>query len=181
MSEDHYRSLVRAVVFQQLSGVVANAIFNRFLALFPGEGFPTPDLVAEIDIEQMRSVGLSRQKAAYIHDLSAKVLDGSLGLTRLDDLDDDAVRAEITQVKGFGVWSADMFLIFAICRPDVWPSGDLGVRKGLAKLLGRDDMPAAETTEFAERWRPHRSAAAWYMWRIFEDKTFEPASPVKSS
>lgn len=169
-SDNRFRSLVHAVVFQQLNGAVATVIFNRFLALFPAGDFPQPHQVAAVGFEELRSVGLSRQKASYIQDLASKTADGTLRLHQADDMDDDEVRAEIVQVKGLGDWSADMFLIFALNRPDIWPSGDLGVRKGLAKLLGLDDMKPAETTEFAERWRPYRSAAAWYMWRVFEEK-----------
>ncbi|MBX3112117.1 MAG: DNA-3-methyladenine glycosylase 2 family protein [Fimbriimonadaceae bacterium] len=169
-SDNRFRSLVRAIVYQQLNGAVATVIYNRFLGLFPPGGFPSPEAVAAVSTDQLRSVGLSRQKAAYIQDLAGKVADGALPLQAVDAMDDDEVRAQIVQVKGLGDWSADMFLIFALNRPDVWPSGDLGVRKGLAKLLRREDMKPAETTAFAERWRPYRSAAAWYMWRVFEER-----------
>ncbi len=161
---------MRAIVFQQLSGKAANTIHERLLGLFPGVEYPTPGDVLAVSVEQMRSVGMSRPKASYAHDLASKVLDGTLRLDDMEDLTDDEVREEVVKVKGLGVWSADMFLIFALNRPDVWPVLDLGVRKGLEKLVGKEGMKPAEVESFGERWRPYRSAAAWYMWRVFEAK-----------
>ncbi len=167
ITDDHFFELSRAIVFQQLSGKAAGTIWGRFLALVEEL---QPERVLGRTIEEMRDVGLSRPKASYLHDLSTRISNGDLDLSKLAQMSDDEVRAELTRVKGFGVWSADMHLMFGMGRPDVLPLGDLGVRKGFLKLLGREAMTPAEMEEVAEPWRPYRSVASHYMWRFIEKK-----------
>ena len=147
----------------------ATTLHARFQAELGGTVTPDrvlPALTREWDDETVRRCGLSRQKRAYLIDLSEKVLAGELDLTELDKLTDEEVIAELTRVKGVGVWTAEMILIFCLCRADVLPIGDLGLREAV-KLA--DDLPTrptpAEVTKRAQRWRPHRTAATWYLWR----------------
>lgn len=164
-----FRSLCRAVIGQQLSGAAAEAIYRRFLAQFAGRGFPTPAAVLATSHEELRAAGLSGAKARTLHDLSAKLEDGTVPRRRLSRMDDDELREVLTQVKGIGPWSVDMFLIFALWRPDVLPVGDLGVRKGMQRHFGLAGLPEAETMrELADPWAPYRTVASWYMWRVLE-------------
>ncbi|MES1147391.1 MAG: DNA-3-methyladenine glycosylase 2 family protein, partial [bacterium] len=164
-----FRSLVRAVVFQQLNGKVAEAIHTRFQSLFDGDEYPTPAQVAEVSVEAMREKGLSRPKASYIIDLANKVQDGTLQLDTLDEMTDDEVRVAITQVKGFGVWSADMFLMFTLHRPDVWPTFDLGIRNAYGKLAGMEASPKPKDLEsLGDCYRPYRTLASILLWRSLD-------------
>lgn len=166
---NRFRSLVRAVVFQQLSGRVAESIHSKFLTLFPEGTYPTPAQLAALDVETLREKGLSRPKASYLLDLAAKFLDGTLQPDLLDAMTDDEVRAAITKVKGFGVWSADMFLIFTLHRPDVWPTLDNGIQRAYARLAGREGlMKPKELEPLGERYRPYRSLAAITLWRSLD-------------
>ena len=134
----------------------------------PG-GTPTPEGLGALTDAQLREVGYSRQKIAYLRDLCAHVLDGSLDLETIDALPDEDVIVRLTQVKGIGRWSAEMFLMFRLNRPDIFPIGDLGIVKGTQKLLGMKTRPSPRTMlRVAERWRPYRSVAAWYLWRILD-------------
>lgn len=167
-------SLARAIVFQQLSGKAAATIYGRFRALFAAEAFPTAGEILAVDEERLRACGLSRQKLAYLRHLCARVAQGDLAPERLLELGDDEVIAQLTQIKGIGRWSAQMFLIFHLGRLDVWPHDDLGVRKGLARVRGLDDLPPmARSRDEGDRYRPYRSVAAWYLWRAAE----QPAVP----
>lgn len=169
-------SLVRALVSQQLSGKAAATIFARVEALAGGAGGLVPDALLALDRAALRSAGLSGAKVSYLIDLSERVRDGHLDLDALADRDDEAVIAAITSVKGFGRWSAEMFLMFRLNRPDVFPVGDLGIVKGVQRLLGMRTKPAARTMlRTAEAWRPHRSVAAWYLWRLLEMPVSVPA------
>jgi DNA-3-methyladenine glycosylase II len=160
-------SLVRALVSQQLSGKAASTIFGRVAALVGGAEQMTPGGVLAVDPVRLREAGLSRQKIGYIRDLAERVSDGRLVLADLESQPDDVVIAEITAVKGFGRWSAEMFLMFRLNRPDIFPVGDLGIVKGMQRLLGMKRRPSARTMQrAAEAWRPYRSVAAWYLWRI---------------
>ena len=164
-----FAALVRAVIAQQLSGKAATTIHDRVVALVGGlEGLHPTSLLAA-DPVALRAAGLSRQKISYLQDLSAHVADGRLDLAALEDLSDDDVITAITAVKGFGRWSAEMFLMFRLNRPDVFPVADLGIVKGVQKLFGMKRRPKPRTMErLAEPWRPYRSVAAWYLWRIHE-------------
>jgi DNA-3-methyladenine glycosylase II len=162
-------ALARSIVYQQLSGKAAATIYGRFRALFPAASFPTAQDILAVDEGRLRACGLSRQKASYLRALSEHVASGTLPLDHLAELGDEEVIEALTRVKGVGRWSAQMFLIFHLGRLDVWPSDDLGVRKGLGRILGRAGPPTpAETRKHGERFRPYRSVAAWYLWRAAE-------------
>jgi DNA-3-methyladenine glycosylase II len=172
---DPYQALVRAVVFQQLSGKAAGTIHGRFIALYPGKDHPEPEDVLATSLEAMRSVGLSRQKIAAIQDISQKRIDGVIppakALTRLSD---DEIIERLTAARGVGRWTVEMYLMFTLGRPDILPIDDLGVRKGAEKLYRRSFTPK-ELGAFGERWAPFRSAAAWHLWRIADTLTPEKA------
>lgn len=162
-------SLARALTSQQLSGKAAATIFNRVLDLVGGRAALTPAAVLAVDQQKLRDAGLSWSKISYIRDLSERVSDGRLVLDDLEHRPDADVIEAITAVKGFGVWSAEMFLMFRLNRPDIFPVGDLGIVKGTQKLLGMKSRPSPRTMlRAAERWRPYRSVAAWYLWRILD-------------
>jgi DNA-3-methyladenine glycosylase II len=163
---DHYGALVRAIVGQQLSVAAARAIYGRLTALFEGRP-PTPQELLDQDPELLRSaVGLSRAKVLFLRSLAEHVLSGELDLERLQDLDDGEIVAELTAVKGLGEWTAHMFLMFQLDRPDVLAVGDLGIRRAAERAYGLPDLPSvAELTELAEPWRPYRSAACRLLWR----------------
>lgn len=166
---EHYAGLVRTIVGQQLSTKAAASIYSRVLAHFDGRP-PTPAEVLAADPEELRAAGgLSRAKTGYLRSLAEDVLDGSLELERLEDLDDDTVLAELVAVKGLGEWSAHMFLMFSLERPDVLAPGDLGIRKAIALAYGLDAMPSpAEVTRIGEPWRPYRTTACRYLWRSLD-------------
>jgi DNA-3-methyladenine glycosylase II len=161
---DAYGMLLRSVVGQQLSVKAASTIYGRVLDLFGGKT-PAPEKLLEIEPQRLREAGLSGRKVEYVRDLATHVLSGELELDRLEELDDEQVIAEITAVRGFGVWSAQMFLMFFLERPDVLPTGDLGIRNAAMEAYGLDAPPTpAELIEMAEPWRPHRSLACIYLW-----------------
>jgi DNA-3-methyladenine glycosylase II len=164
-----FAALVRAVISQQLSGKAAQTIHDRVMALVGGVEDLSPATLSAVDPVALRAAGLSRQKISYLFDLSAHVGDGRLNLEALETLPDEDVITAITAVRGFGQWSAEMFLMFRLNRPDVFPVADLGIVKGMQKLHGMKKRPAPKTmTRLAEPWRPYRSIAAWYLWRILE-------------
>jgi DNA-3-methyladenine glycosylase II len=166
---DHYGTLVRSIVGQQLSTRAAASIYARLLERFGGKT-PTPEEVLADDPDALRTAaGLSHAKVRYLRSLAEHVLDGSLALDSLPDLPDDEVIAELTAVKGIGVWSAHMFLMFHLHRPDVLPVGDLGIRRAVKVHYGLAELPTpAELTEIAEPWRPHRTLACIYLWRSLQ-------------
>jgi len=160
---DPFHALIHAIIAQQLSTKAAATIESRFSALFAGR--PTPAAVAGAPDDRLRSVGISPQKLTYIRDLCARVLDGSLGLDTLEALADDEVIAALTSVKGIGRWTADMFLMFRLHRPDVLPVGDLGIVKAVQRAYKLPSLPSPERlTRIGETWRPYRSVACWYLW-----------------
>lgn len=165
---DHYESLLRTILFQQLNGAAAATIRDRWMALYGGR-YPTPsELLATTD-EAFRAAGVSRQKSGYMRDVAEHVLAGSLDLAGMDARSDEEVVAQITAVKGLGEWSAHMFLMFQLGRPDILPVGDFGVRNGMRAVYGLPEMPTpAEAREIGARWAPYRSVASWYMWRAVE-------------
>jgi len=163
-------SLAEAIVYQQLNGKAAVTIWKRFAAL-AGEPV-TPEGILKLTDEQLRSVGLSKQKSAYLKDLAAKAAAGLLEFSKLPDLPDDEVIKHLTQVKGIGVWTAHMFLIFSLRRPNVLPTGDYGVQMALKKHYKKRKLPKPKDMEkIARAWEPYRSIACWYMWRSLDIKT----------
>ena len=165
---DHYESLLRTILFQQLNGVAAAAIRDRWLALYEGS-YPTPTQLLATTDEAFRASGVSRQKAGYMRDVAEHVLAGTLDLDALDSLPDEEIVPRITAVKGLGEWSAHMFLMFQLGRPDVLPVGDFGVRNGMRVAYALPAMPSpADAREIGARWAPYRSVASWYMWRAVE-------------
>ena len=167
---DAYGMLLRSVIGQQLSVKAAATIYDRVLALFGGRT-PPPEKLLEVEPQELRDVGLSWRKVEYVRDLAEHVLSGELELDRLDRLSDERVIAEITAVRGFGLWSAQMFLIFFLERPDVLPTGDLGIRKAAQAAYGLDQPPSpAELERIAEPWRPHRSLASVYLWESLSNE-----------
>jgi DNA-3-methyladenine glycosylase II len=163
--QDHLTALASAIVGQQLSGKAAATIFGRFRALFPAGQVTLAGLVA-LDDSALRGAGLSGQKLAYLRDLSARLTDGRLKLEELEDLDDEGVIERLTSVKGFGRWTAEMFLMFRLHRPDVLPVGDLGITNAMQRVYGLRKRPdARRMLAIGEAWRPYRSVACWYLWR----------------
>jgi len=163
-----FHSLAEAIVYQQLNGKAALTIFKRFAAL-AGEPL-TPAGILKLTDEQLRSVGLSKQKSAYLKDLSAKTREGLLDFARLPELPDAEVIKHLTQVKGIGVWTAHMFLMFSLRRPDVLPTGDYGVQAAIKKHYKKRKMPKPDVMEkVAKPWAPNRSIACWYLWRSLEN------------
>ncbi len=165
-----FQSLVQAVAHQQLNGTAAKTILKRFLVLFPGRRFPRPDDLATVTDEQLRAVGFSRAKVAAIRDIADKSLSGVIPASRnIRKLSDDEIVERLTAARGVGRWTVEMLLIFKLGRPDVLPADDFGVRNGFRLAYGRDEMPKPkELLEFGERWRPHRTVAAWYLWRAVD-------------
>ncbi|HYA48013.1 MAG TPA: DNA-3-methyladenine glycosylase [archaeon] len=165
-----FSSLAEAIVYQQLNGKAAVTIFKRFAAL-AGEPL-TPDGILKLSDEQLRSAGLSKQKSAYLKDLAAKTRDGLLDFAKLPDLPDEEVIKHLTQVKGIGVWTAQMFLMFTLKRPDVLPTGDYGVQAAIRKHYRKRKLPKPKEMEkIARPWSPYRSVACWYLWKSMDVET----------
>jgi len=164
-----FGSLLRQIVGQQISVGAASAILGRFAALFDEEE-PTPSRLLAIDPERLRAAGLSRQKASCVRDLAQHVERGDIELERLAELTDDEVRKQLTAVKGIGGWSADMVLLVDLGRPDILPSGDLGVRKAIQRAYGLPTLPTPKEVDLVgEKWRPHRSLATSYLYASLQD------------
>jgi DNA-3-methyladenine glycosylase II len=162
-----FETLVKSIVYQQLSGRVANVIFGRLARAVGGK--ITPENILKLRPARMRAVGLSGQKTEYIRDLARHTRDGRIRFEELPDLADEEVMARLTAVKGIGVWTAHMFLIFALRRHDVLPTGDLGIRNAIRKAYGLEAVPLpGEIEAMAERWRPFCTVASWYLWRSLE-------------
>ena len=169
VGEGPLASLVRAIVFQQLSGSAAATIHGRLRSLWPAHTPPTAADFLAVDEARLRACGLSRQKISYLQSLCTHVASGQLALDSLPSLGDEEVIAQITQVRGLGRWTAQMHLMFHLGRLDVWPHDDLGVRKGLALLRGASELPSPQLTrQLGELYRPYRSVAAWYLWRSLD-------------
>ncbi|HEX6665294.1 MAG TPA: DNA-3-methyladenine glycosylase [Solirubrobacterales bacterium] len=161
---DAYGALLRAIVGQQLSTKAARTIYLRVLEIFDGST-PSPEQLLEASEADLRGAGLSGRKVEYVQDLARHVISGELELDRLGELDDEQVIEEIVAVRGLGQWTAEMFLLFHLERPDVISGGDLGIRKAIQIEYGMAEMPTpTEVVELSERWRPHRSLASLYLW-----------------
>jgi DNA-3-methyladenine glycosylase II len=167
-SGDPYRALLQSVVYQQLAGSAAAAIDHRVRAPYRGR-YPKPDVLLAASDTDLKKAGLSRQKIAAMRAVARAFADGSLSNRRLRRMPDDEVLEAVTQVKGIGEWTAHMLLMFSLGRPDVLPVGDYGVRKSAMQLYELPELPKrAELEALAEPWRPYRSVAAWYLWRVTE-------------
>jgi DNA-3-methyladenine glycosylase II len=170
--EPKFHSLAEAIVYQQLNGKAALTIFKRFAAL---AGDPlTPGGILKLKTEQMRSAGLSKQKTSYLVDMAERTNRGELSFSRLQDLSDEKVIEHLTQVKGVGVWTAHMFLMFTLRRPNILPTGDYGVRAAMMKHYKKRKLPKPDVMEkIAKPWAPYRSIACWYLWQSLDVKTLE--------
>jgi DNA-3-methyladenine glycosylase II len=169
-SGDAYGALLRSIVGQQLSTKAAATIYGRMLDIFDGHA-PTPKQLLAADADEIRAAGLSRPKIAYLRDLAQHVEDGTLELERLDELSDEEVSGQLTAIKGLGQWTADMFLMFHLRRPDVLPVGDLGIRRAVERQYDLPEIPdAAKVLEIGEPWRPNRSLASLYLWRSLDNQ-----------
>jgi DNA-3-methyladenine glycosylase II len=161
----HFDFIIKSIVYQQLSGKAAATIHRRVLELFAGAG-ATPHSVAAVKDQRLREAGLSRQKASYLKDLALKVDAGEVRLGGIESAADEDALAELTKVKGIGRWSAQMFLMFRLGRPDILPEGDLGIRKAVQQVYGLRRLPSPERVRRIGRpWSPHATIASWYLWR----------------
>ena len=169
LMNNYYESLIRSIVYQQLSGKAASIIYERFLDLFVFDIYPEPKDILAVSIETLRSSGLSYQKVNYIQDLSEKWQDGTMNLTNIDSMTDEEISSELIKVKGIGQWTADMFLMFTLGRPDVFPFGDLGIQKGVMILTNMNRLPVQKEMERkTKKWQPYRTVAAWYLWKLVD-------------
>ena len=176
-----FAALVRSIIHQQVSGAAAETIHARFLALFPRGKFPTPEAVHAMPLQKMRAAGLSGQKASYIKDLAEKFANGTIRHGSLHKMETADLVVHLTQVKGIGVWTVHMFLIFTLNRPDVLPTGDLGIRKGFQALYKLKSLPDhAQMERLARTWRPHASVASWYLWRVANELKVKVRPPQPS-
>jgi DNA-3-methyladenine glycosylase II len=172
----HFDAVARSIVFQQLSGKAAGTIHGRFQGLYGGRT-PLPSELATTSDEQLRAIGLSRQKSAYLKDLGARVASGELSIETLHELTDEEIISALTQVKGIGRWTAQMFLMFRLGRPDVLPDLDLGIQKGIQKAYRLRKLPTPERVlKIGAKWSPYRSVGSWYMWRLIDTVTPVPRS-----
>lgn len=179
---DRFGALVRAIVYQQLSGKAAGTIHRRFVEVCGngGRSRPGPEEILGASLSALRSAGLSRQKIAYLKDLSERTSDGRLPLARLGRMEDEEIIKTLTEVKGIGRWTAEMFLIFSLGRPDVWPVDDLGLRKGVMKAYRLREMPSPKILySRGDRFRPYRSYATWYFWQSLAPG--EPVDPLNAT
>ena len=162
-----FESLARAIAYQQLHDKAAESILKRFVGLFPGQRFPRPDDLLTMDVKAIRQAGFSRSKIMALRDLAQKTIDGTVPTNRMmQQLDDEAIVQRLIDVRGIGRWTVEMLLIFQLGRPDVLPVNDFGVRNGFRIAYRRAVMPTPrEVLPYGERWRPFRTAAAWYLWR----------------
>ncbi len=168
LDRNRFQMLVWSILSQQISGKAARSIRKRLLELIAPNRV-TADRLAALSVDELRSAGVSPQKAKYIHDLAAKVADGTVKLSRVGTMSDGQVITELVQVKGIGVWTAQMFLMFSLGRPDVFPHDDFGIRSALKNLYGLSDLPNREKSQtLAAPWRPYATIASWYCWRSLD-------------
>ena len=170
-SSDPFHSLIRSIIYQQLSGKAAGTILARFLALFPNSRYPTPAEVLKLRDAQFKKCGISGQKMTYLRDLAKRFSDGTIDPSNFKKMTDEEIREHLLVVKGVGRWTADMFLMFTLYRPDVLPTGDLAIQKGFQKLFKLKEMPDPETMiRLSRSWQPYRTVASWYLWELADTK-----------
>ena len=168
---DLFSALVETIVSQQLSTRVADVIYGRICALCSAAASPTPAALLALSTDELRRAGLSAAKATYVHGLAAAIAEGRVSLETLEHLPDDEVIATLSTIKGIGRWSAQMILLFRLNRPDVWPTGDLGIVRALERHYRMRKTPTLKRLEkLGDPWRPYRSVAAWYLWRSLSQK-----------
>lgn len=170
--KNYYQELVDSIISQQLSVKAARSIERRFCELFGGTGFPAAEQILKKEANELRTAGLSRAKAVYVLDLARHVVEGRLEFDRFDTMSNEEIAAELTAVKGIGEWTAHMFLMFCMARPDILPVGDLGIRNGIARLYGLDAPASADDVRriAAEGgWHPYETIACWYVWRSLDN------------
>ena len=167
--EDYFKALTRSIVYQQLSGYAAKSIFKRFKALFPADSFPTPEIILNVDIEKLRSSGLSYGKVNYVKNLAYAFMDEPNIYLNLNEMDDGDIIYHLTRVKGIGLWTAQMFLMFTLSRPDVFPATDLAMRKGYQSYFHLNELPQPNVMlKRSEVWIPYRTTVSLYLWSVLE-------------
>ena len=167
---NYFKSLLRSIIHQQLSSKAAGTIENRFLELYNGSRYPSPEEVLKTPAEVIQNVGISRMKTEYIRGLAKIIDDGDIRLEKLKELSNDEVGTVLKQVRGIGQWTVDMFLIFSLNRPDVFPLNDLGIQKGLMLFLGRAKYLNRESMlSYSEKWKPYRTLVSLYLWKIVDE------------
>jgi len=171
LKHDYFQSLLRSIVFQQLSGKAAQTIYERFVNLIPKNSNLCPNEVLKLDKDEMRKAGLSFQKINYVNNLSDYFENNSFQKKDVERMTDEKISKELIQIKGIGQWTIDMFLMFTLNRPDILPYKDLGIQKGIMKILNMKNHPTKKEMEnCSSKWRPYRTIACWYLWRIADDK-----------
>ena len=170
LRQDYFQSLLRSIVFQQLSGKSAKAIYERFVNLIPETSNLSPKEVLKLDKDEMRNTGLSFQKIDYIRNLANYFEDNSFQKKDVERMTDEEISNELTQIKGIGQWTVDMFLMFTLNRADILPYTDLGIQKGFKIILNMKNLPSKKKMETcSKKWRPYRTIACWYLWRTVDD------------
>ena len=171
LRQDYFQSLLRSIVFQQLSGKAAQTIYERFVNLIPKTLNYCPNEVLKLDKEDMRKAGLSFQKIDYVRNLADYFEINSFQKKDVERMTDQEISKELIQIKGIGQWTVDMFLMFSLNRPDILPCTDLGIQKGIMKILNMKNLPSKKEMENCSRkWRPYRTIACWYLWRMVDEK-----------
>ena len=169
--QDYFQSLLRSIVFQQLSGKAAQTIYERFVNLIPKTSNLCPNEVLKLDKDEMRKAGLSFQKINYVKNLADYFENNSFQKKDVERMTDQEISKELIQIKGIGQWTVDMFLMFTLNRADILPCTDLGIQKGIMKILNMKNLPSKKEMENCSRkWRPYRTIACWYLWRMVDDK-----------
>ena len=164
--DNYFKSLVRSIIYQQLSGKSAFVIYSRLLKLFPVDQFPSPNDLLLISDQIYRDIGLSKQKAIYIKEIAKAFKSKTVQSDKLKEMTNDRIRNDLIKIKGIGPWTIDMFLMFTLNRPDVLPTGDLGIQKGYMVFFDIDFLPGKDyMIKNAEKWRPFRTVACWYLWK----------------
>ena len=169
--QDYFQSLLRSIVFQQLSGKAAQTIYERFVNLIPKTSNLCPNEVLKLDKDEMRKAGLSFRKIDYVRNLADYFENNSFHKKDVEKMSDQEISKELIQIKGIGQWTVDMFLMFTLNRADILPCTDLGIQKGIMKILNMKNLPSKKKMENCSRkWRPYRTIACWYLWRMVDDK-----------
>ena len=169
--QDYFQSLLRSIVFQQLSGKAAKTIYERFVNLIPKTSNLCPNEVLKLNKDEMRKAGLSFQKINYVRNLADYFENNPLKKKEVERMTDEEISKELIQIKGIGQWTVDMFLMFTLNRADILPCTDLGIQKGIMKILNMNNLPSKkEMTNCSRKWRPYRTIACWYLWRMVDDK-----------